>query len=474
MKLGKPSMKITSFVLVSLLCIAGFASAGIENTSFESSAAPLNEDALDYEGTLRLYVVEPVSRWLDYDGGDYHYGFLDFAAVEPVSIADQQTYEMTTTWSGDVDADNVMVIAAVFNDNPQAGFANPPTGYPFEAHYVDASAGAHPGETAYNFINETYTHSVFAEEGTATWCPYCPSVGNALSEAYYQYDVPFYFVALISDMNPTAADRLSELNLYAYPSVFFDGGYKVSVGGGGSGASFANRIMNYAQQNVHKLNLSVSVEYVGDGDLEISTSITNIGNQHAPSVDSPVGPFEGNVGFTYSYAATGIDPEDDAVSYQFDWGDGEISDWSRTRNSGSEYSENHIWTEQGDYDVRVRVKDEIGYVGEWSEPTTVTIAPPLIEIEIKGNIAGIQAVVTNADEETIPFAVWDIAVSGGITGGIECSRNGTIEDFESGDSKTLITTDPIFGLGSIDIEVSVGGTTKTAQGFVFGFIVFVT
>jgi len=161
------------------------------------------------------------------------------------------------------------------------------------------------------------------------------------------------------------------------------------------------------------------------------------------------------------------------VSYQFDWGDGEISDWSRLRNSGSEYSENHVWTDQGDYDVRVRVKDEIGYVGEWSEPTTVTIAPPLIEIEIKGNIAGIQAVVTNADEETIPLAAWNIAVSGGITGGIECSRNGTIEDFESGDSKTLITTDPIFGLGSIDIVVSVGGTTKTAQGFALGFIIIV-
>lgn len=474
MKLGKPSIKSITLVFVSLLCIAGFASAGLENASIESSAVPLYDDAVDYKGTLRLYVVEPVSRWLDYDGGEYHYGFLDFALVESVSIPDQQTYQTTTTWSGDIDEDNVMVIAAVSNDNPQQGFANPPTGYPFEAHYVDATAGAHPGETAYNFINETYTHSVFAEEGTATWCPYCPSVGNALSEAYYEYDVPFYFVALISDMSSTAADRLEELNLYAYPSVFFDGGYKVSVGGGGSGASFANKVMNYAQKNVHQLNLSVSVEWLGAGELEISTSIKNIGDQHPPSVASPVGPSDGNVGFTYSYAATGIDSEGDAVSYQFDWGDGEISDWSRLRNSGSEYSENHVWAEQGEYDVSVRVKDEIGYVGEWSEPTTVTIAPPLIEIEIKGNIAGIQAVVTNADEETIPFAAWEIAVSGGITGGIECSRNGTIEDFESGDSKTLITTDPIFGLGSIDIEVSVGGTTKTAQGFVLGFIVFVT
>jgi hypothetical protein len=32
-----------------------------------------------YNGYLRVYVVEPTSRWDNYDADPYHFGFLDFA-----------------------------------------------------------------------------------------------------------------------------------------------------------------------------------------------------------------------------------------------------------------------------------------------------------------------------------------------------------------------------------------------------------
>ena len=57
---------------------------------------------------------------------------------------------------------------------------------------------------------EDFTHVVFAEEFTATWCVYCPSAAENLMKIYddipdepYYHD-QFFFVALITDVNEKA------------------------------------------------------------------------------------------------------------------------------------------------------------------------------------------------------------------------------------------------------------------------------
>ena len=77
-------------------------------------------------------------------------------------------------------------------------------------------------------IDETrdFTHSVFAEYGTATWCGYCKYAHAALKKIYTSGDYPFNFVSLVCDKNPDASSRATEYNLYGYPTVWFDGGYK--------------------------------------------------------------------------------------------------------------------------------------------------------------------------------------------------------------------------------------------------------
>ncbi len=44
-----------------------------------------------------------------------------------------------------------------------------------------------------------FTHTVFIEEGTATWCPNCPNAAEALFSMYNSSDYPFYYVALVWD-----------------------------------------------------------------------------------------------------------------------------------------------------------------------------------------------------------------------------------------------------------------------------------
>ena len=137
-----------------------------------------------YCGTLRVYIAEPVSRWDDDDGNPYHYGFLDYAYNNQLSIPFGETWQETFYWNAvdagydDVTEDNIVALAAVFNPEINQEFANPPFRNPFKAHYVDAAAGVAPGETDSNFKNETFTHTVFGEQITATWCPYCPAMSN--------------------------------------------------------------------------------------------------------------------------------------------------------------------------------------------------------------------------------------------------------------------------------------------------------
>ncbi|MFO8132311.1 MAG: Ig-like domain-containing protein [Thermoplasmatota archaeon] len=251
-----------------------------------------------YSGMLRVYIVEPTSRWDNYDGDPYHFGFLDFAVEEELAIPYGETVERTVTWNpgeagySDVSPDNVMAIAAVFNPRAHEGHAYPPFRNPFDAYYVDAAAAAQPGETGRNANDGQFTHTVLVEEGTATWCPYCPAMAEALNTVYESGEIPMYFTALVADKSTKASSRLSEdYNLYGYPTSFVDGGRTTLLGGGVDADDFRDAVGEAATQDVHELDLSMSAVW-NDGAMEMNLSVTNNeeGDTTAPelSITKPV------------------------------------------------------------------------------------------------------------------------------------------------------------------------------------------
>jgi len=110
--------------------------------------------------------------------------------------------------------------------------------------------------------DEELLHTVFVEESTATWCTNCPNVANILYSLYQTKKYNFYYVALIDDKNTVAAARnKDEYNIWAFPTVFIDGGYKVIVGGSNIESVYANTI-NIAQgRTVPKIKITITAQY---------------------------------------------------------------------------------------------------------------------------------------------------------------------------------------------------------------------
>ena len=274
MQIIKKTNKFFKIIIIATLVIAFITPASLGNNNIKNIIEKNNETP--YTGHLRIYIAEKESRWDDDSGKPYHFGFIDYAYNEKLSINYLDTYTDSITWNGDVEADNLIVFAAVFNPIANVGYAYPPETNPFEAHYVDAAAGATTGNTSYNSVTEDFTHTVFIEEGTATWCHNCPSMADSLYNISKTGDYPFYYVALIDDVNPAAHNRLyDDYNFLGFPTAFFDGGKEVIIGGDHEDDEFREKIESCGSRDVHELNLTISVEQMEKGEYQVDISITN-------------------------------------------------------------------------------------------------------------------------------------------------------------------------------------------------------
>ena len=115
----------------------------------------------------------------------------------------------------------------------------------------------------------------------------------------------------------------------------------------------------------------------GDPALKI-TEITN----NPPAKPSlPSGPTSGKMGVDYTFSSSTTDPDVDAqLFYQWSWGT-EESGWLGPYTSGQLVQAIHQWSTSGDYQVKVRAKDNFGSVSAWSDSITIQIVEgPQIEI----------------------------------------------------------------------------------------------
>jgi outer membrane protein assembly factor BamB len=99
---------------------------------------------------------------------------------------------------------------------------------------------------------------------------------------------------------------------------------------------------------------------------------------HPPTAPAVAGPSAGRPGDTLEYRAESTDPDEDAVSYLFTWGDASPELWTGAVQSGVPVTQSHVYPDSGQYQVRARARDTKGEESGLSEPLTVEIGllPP--------------------------------------------------------------------------------------------------
>lgn len=115
-----------------------------------------------------------------------------------------------------------------------------------------------------------------------------------------------------------------------------------------------------------------------------SSSLTLIvnpaGNNKPPTIPvAPAGDSTGFVGQPYTFSTVSFDANDeqggneDKISYQWDWGDGTISEWMGSFSSGVTVTASHSWAGTGNYNIKVKAKDLNGCITSWSTPTSIYV-----------------------------------------------------------------------------------------------------
>jgi hypothetical protein len=89
-----------------------------------------------------------------------------------------------------------------------------------------------------------------------------------------------------------------------------------------------------------------------------------------PTID---GPTSGSEGTHYIYYFKSTDPEERAVSFYIEWGDGTNYGWTTPTDSGRQISMSHSWPTSGTYTLRAKAKDQDGIESDWA---TMSVTMP--------------------------------------------------------------------------------------------------
>ena len=139
--------------------------------------------------------------------------------------------------------------------------------FPISAFAVSSPSVAQP---------KVFTHTMFDELGTELPCSNCHVAREALHKVYTSNDFPFYYVSLIDFENDAAEDRIDGYNLVHYPTVWFDGGYCVEIGGiPEAEAHYRQALTTCGARAVPDIDVNLTAIWLGDARIDIDVTVLN-------------------------------------------------------------------------------------------------------------------------------------------------------------------------------------------------------
>ena len=408
------------------------------NATINVSIVIQNNELAQYNGHIQAFITEISSRYNTSLGVPYHLGFLDFAFDENISIDAGSSYTNSTIWNGndhadehgddfgDINLHNIQVTMAVYNDNDgyvdetvMARIPNNPPSEPSDPYPANGSTGVD--------VNVDLS-----------WTGGDPDPGDIIT-----YDVCFGTVSpppkVVNNQSATTYDPGTlDVNLTYYWRIIAWDNYNAST----------------------------------SGPIWYFTTRIN-GPPETP--EQPSGPTNGAAGFEYMFLSKTTDPDNDQVFYKWDWGDGNFSEWLGPYFQGINITANHIWTAGGDYEIKVKAKDIYSAESNWSEPFSIHIVEPLIEIgNITGGLFKVNVVIKNIGDGDAENISWNINLLGGlILRGYQTS--GLIAGIPPGGQVT-VRSDLILGMGRTDVAVNAkipGGAMNIKNNNAFVLLFFI-
>ena len=120
-------------------------------------------------------------------------------------------------------------------------------------------------------------------------------------------------------------------------------------------------------------------EKMSDWSEALAINIVTCTNFPPNTPPAPSGIDSGFIHTTYTFYTSTTDPEGDSISYQFDWGDGNLSYWTDFIESSDTVSATHAWQDTGNYNINVIAIDTRNKISIWSEAHPMKIltnSPP--------------------------------------------------------------------------------------------------
>jgi nitrous oxidase accessory protein len=129
-----------------------------------------------------------------------------------------------------------------------------------------------------------------------------------------------------------------------------------------------------ATVNANQSMLNYSMMII-DPDRESRIVNPTIINENYPPVftENLTGSTDINTGEKINYSITAFDPNSDDLYYWFDWGDGTNTSWLSPYHSNETCIVEHAWNKIGNYEIKVKTKDDYNLMGNSSVPLIVQV-----------------------------------------------------------------------------------------------------
>ena len=245
----------------------------------------------------------------------------------------------------------------------------------------------------------------------------------------------------------------------------------------GEGASFGTAFKEWFEYEYPYDDSAISWFY-GMTILGDPTLIIHCQKNLPPTGFNLTGPDEGFPNQEYTFCIDVFDQEEDPIYCKWDWGDNTSTEWIGPYISGETVCSTHKWIESGDFEVKVKFKNENGAESRWTDPHIIHIVPgPQLEIGfIKGGFFRANVVIKNIGGTKANNIKWNLTVKDGfILRGRTTS--GTIQNLLPG-GEDKVYSDVIIGLGNVEFEVNVeepfgSYDFRCQSGKVLGIYIFV-